>query len=115
MACDFAALGTIDPNDPEQANALLQQCLATATDPTLWFWATAFSIVGALGGALLGKYRNGNAIGRDAMLGLALGPFGWLVSLYLGPRRMPRTCTACALAAQPGDLHCRRCGAKLPA
>ena len=54
MACDFSALNNIDPGDPEQAARLLEECTRALTDPGLWIWALALTVVGALGGALIG-------------------------------------------------------------
>jgi hypothetical protein len=111
MSCDFAALANIDPDDPDQANELLQQCTAALTDPSLWFWAIVFTVVCIAVGALIGKYKN--AVMRDALLGAALGPIGWVISLCL-PVRKPKTlCPACKREAGAGDAHCRHCGTKL--
>jgi len=111
MACDFAALGSIDQNDPEQVSALLHECMGVAFSPQLWIWAIAITVIGALVGAWIGKRRN--AVRRDAILGAALGPIGWIISWNLPARTAPRTCTACKGVVQPGDAHCRHCGAKL--
>ena len=111
MACDFSALNNIDPGDPEQAARLLEECTQALTDPTLWIWALAITVVGAMGGALIGRYKH--AVVRDAILGAALGPIGWVISLCLPvPKPAPR-CAACQAEVSAGDLHCRRCGAKL--
>ena len=111
MSCDFSALATIDPADPEQANALLQQCTAALTDPKLWFWAIVFTVVCAAVGALIGKYKN--AIVRDAILGAALGPIGWIISLFLPTAKPKPVCPACKRPVAAGDVHCRHCGAAL--
>jgi hypothetical protein len=111
MSCDFTALASIDPNDPDQASALLQQCTAALTDPSLWLWAIAFTVVCAAVGALIGKYKN--AIVRDAILGAALGPIGWIISLCMPAVKPKPLCPACKHAIDVGDKHCRQCGAKL--
>jgi len=113
MACDFAALGNIDPNDPEQATALLQECVGVLSSPNLWLWAIVITLVCAAVGALIGRYKH--AVLRDTILGAALGPIGWIISLCLPVRSAPRKCAACQREVQPGDAHCRHCGAKLPA
>ena len=113
MACDFAALGSIDPNDPEQASALLHECMGVAFSPQLWIWAIAITVVGALVGAWIGTRHN--AVKRDAILGATLGPLGWIISWNLPERAAPRICPACSGIVQPGDVHCRHCGAKLNA
>lgn len=113
MACDFSALGNIDTGDPEQAAALLQECVGVLSSPDLWFWAIVFTLVCALIGALIGRYKN--AIVRDTVLGAALGPIGWIISLCLPVRKAPVTCRACQRRVDPGDAHCRHCGASLKA
>jgi len=111
MACDFSALANLDPADPEQASALLQQCTATLTDPALWGWAIAFTVIGAVVGAWIGKRRN--TVKRDLLLGAALGPLGWVVSLLL-PKGKPVTkCARCGGVVEARDAHCRHCGAAL--
>jgi hypothetical protein len=111
MACDFSALANIDASDVTQSEALLRECIAVMTDPTLWFWGIAFTVVGALVGAWIGKYKK--AIARDAVLGAAFGPIGWIVSLMLPVKAPPPTCAACKREVAPGDAHCRHCGAAL--
>lgn len=111
MACDLTALANIDPSDPDQANALLQQCTAALTDPKLWLWAIIFTIVCALVGALIGKYKN--AVVRDMILGAALGPIGWVISLLMPVQKPKPVCPQCGKPVQAGDAHCRHCGAKL--
>jgi len=111
MACDFAALGSIDAGDPERTAALLHECVGVLTSPDLWLWAIVFTVVCGVVGAIIGKYKN--AIVRDTILGLALGPIGWIISANLPARTAPRTCAACKGVVQPGDAHCRHCGAKL--
>src|SRR5580765_7445122 len=119
MSCDLSALTSLDPTDPDQANQLLQECTAAATDPTLWFWTIAFTVIGAVVGAWIGKRKN--AVVRDAILGAALGPIGWIISLCLParsnppPKKSKRNCPACRKEIDPGDAHCRHCGAKLSA
>jgi len=111
MSCDFNALSNLDPTDPEQAPRLLEECTRTLTDPTLWFWAIAFTVVGAVVGAWIGKRKN--AVTRDALLGAALGPIGWIISLMLPAPKPKPACPACKRVVESGDVHCRHCGAKL--
>lgn len=113
MACDFSALSNIDPGDAEQATRLLEECTQALTDPGLWIWALVITVACAAVGAAIGRYKN--AVLRDTVLGAALGPIGWIISLCLPRSRPPRRCPACAQACDAGDAHCRRCGAKLPA
>ena len=94
MSCDFTALSNLDPTDPDATQRLLEQCTATLTDPTLWIWAIVFTVACAAVGALIGKYKN--AIARDTLLGLALGPIGWAISLLLPARKPPAKCGAWA-------------------
>ncbi|MHB8680125.1 MAG: hypothetical protein ACYC7G_10360 [Rudaea sp.] len=111
MACDLSALSNLDPTDPDAAQRLLDQCTATLTNPSLWIWAIVFTVVCAAVGALIGRYKN--AVARDALLGAALGPIGWLISLLLPVRKPAPKCTACTRPVDAGDRHCRHCGAAL--
>ncbi len=111
MACDFSSLTNLDPTDPDQANALLQQCTAALTDPKLWLWAIVFTIACAAVGALIGKYKK--AIVRDAILGAAFGPIGWIISLCMPVAKLKRACSGCKRVVDSGDKHCRYCGASL--
>ena len=113
MACDFSALSKLDPGDPEQALQLLDQCTSALSDPKLWIWTLVFTVACALVGAMIGRYKN--AVARDTILGAALGPIGWIISLCL-PAHKPRPrCRACGREVEAGDAHCRHCGAKLNA
>jgi hypothetical protein len=111
MACDFSALANLDPTDPDAAQRLLDQCTQTLADPTLWIWAIVFTVVCAAVGALIGKYKN--AVVRDAVLGAALGPIGWIISLLLPAQKAKPACPGCRKPVDAGDAHCRHCGAKL--
>jgi len=111
MACDFSALSSIDPGDPEQATRLLDECTQALTSPQLWFWTLVFTIVGAVVGAWIGRRKN--AVVRDALLGAALGPIGWIVSLLLPAVKPAPKCPACQRDVGAGDRHCRHCGARL--
>jgi hypothetical protein len=111
VACDFSALTNLDPTDPDAAQRLLDQCTQTLTDPTLWIWAIVFTVVCAAVGALIGKYKN--AVMRDAVLGAALGPIGWVISLLLPVHKPKPACPQCRKPVDAGDAHCRHCGAKL--
>lgn len=113
MNCDFATLSQVqESGDPDQAMEMMQQCTEMLADPALWYWAIGFTVLCALVGALIGKYKN--AIVRDTLLGLALGPFGWLISLLLPATKPKPTCVACKRPVDVADKHCRHCGAKLP-
>ena len=111
MSCDLSALANLDPTDPDAAQRLLDQCTAALTAPSLWIWAIVFTVVCAAVGALIGKYKN--AVARDALLGAALGPIGWAISLLLPVQKSKPVCPTCAKPADAGDKHCRHCGAKL--
>ncbi|MGH8122109.1 MAG: hypothetical protein ACREPT_05000 [Rudaea sp.] len=110
MSCDFTTLFKVQ-GDPEAAMDVLQQCTEALLDPTTWYWAIAFTIVCALVGALIGKYKN--AVVRDTVLGLALGPIGWIISLLLPATKPKPACPACKRVVEAGDAHCRYCGAAL--
>ena len=111
MACDLSSLSNIDTADPQQLNDMLQQCTAALTDPGLWIWSIVITIACALVGALIGKYKN--AVVRDTILGAALGPIGWIISLLLPAQKPKPICPACHKVLEIGDVHCRHCGAKL--
>jgi hypothetical protein len=112
MSCDFAALSKVQElGDPEATMDLLNECTASLTDPTTWYWAVAFTVICALVGALIGKYKN--AIVRDTLLGLALGPIGWIISLILPAQKPKPTCPTCKGSIEAGDRHCRHCGTAL--
>ena len=111
MTCDISALTALDPTDPDQATQLLQECTRTLTDPTLWFWAIALTVIGAVVGAWIGKRKN--AVTRDTLLGATLGPIGWIISLALPMAKPKATCPACQREVDVSDAHCRHCGANL--
>jgi len=112
MSCDISTLTEVmQSGDPEAAQRTLESCTAMILDPTLWLWTIAFTVVGGVGGWLIGRSKN--SITRDTLLGLALGPLGWLVSLILPTQKPPRKCAACGKVVDAGDKHCRHCGAAL--
>ena len=111
MACDFDALTNLDPGDAEQAAHLVEECTQVLTDPTLWIWALVFTIAGAAVGALIGRHKH--AVARDTLLGAALGPIGWIISLCLPAALPPPRCAACGRDVAAEDAHCRHCGAAL--
>ena len=111
MACDLSALSNLDPGDPEQAARLLDECTRALTSPRLWFWTIVVTVVCAAVGALIGRYKN--AVVRDAILGAALGPIGWIISLCLPASKPKPTCPSCKRDVDAADAHCRHCGAKL--
>ncbi|MGH8042925.1 MAG: hypothetical protein ACREPN_12895 [Rudaea sp.] len=113
MACDLSALNNLDATDPEATQRLLDQCTAALTDPKLWLWAIIFTIVCAVVGAWIGKYKN--AVVRDTILGAALGPIGWIISLLMPVQKPKPTCPQCRKPVEAGDAHCRHCGARLGA
>jgi hypothetical protein len=111
MACDFSAMDLIDMSDPEQANALLQECTRTLLSPELWYWAIGITVVGAIVGAWIGWKRN--TVWRDALLGAALGPIGWIMSAKMAPPKPPKKCTSCRTVVAATDAFCKSCGKKL--
>jgi H+/Cl- antiporter ClcA len=111
MSCDLNALSNIDTGDPEQLDALAQQCTSVLFSPQLWIWAIVLTVVGAVVGAWIGKRKN--TMVRDAILGASLGPIGWIISLFLPAPKPPRRCLSCGKVVGSGDAHCRFCGAKL--
>jgi hypothetical protein len=111
MSCDLDALNSIDADDPDSLNALMQQCTSMLFSPELWLWGIAFTVVGAIGGALIGRYKK--AVVRDALLGAALGPIGWVISAFLPVAKPPVVCPACKRVVGPADVHCKFCGARV--
>lgn len=110
--CDVTALTqALQSADPDEQMQALDACLSALTDPTLWYWLIGFTVVCALVGALIGKYKN--AVVRDTLLGLALGPIGWGISLLLPKATSKPLCRACGKSVDAGDKHCRHCGAAL--
>src|SRR5690349_17690859 len=99
MKCDLPTLlDALRSDDVDQQMQTLDACFAVLTDPTLWYWLIGFTVVCAVVGALIGKYKN--AVVRDTLLGLALGPVGWAISLLL-PKKVPRPpCRACGKAVE---------------
>ena len=111
MNCDLPALlDALNSDDVDQQMQTLDACFAALTDPTLWYWLIGFTVVCALVGALIGKYKN--AVVRDTLLGLALGPIGWLISLLLPKAAAKPSCRACGKPVEAGDKYFRHCGAK---
>jgi hypothetical protein len=110
MDCDLTALANLDPADPETTQRLLSACTAALTDPSLWVWTIVFTVVCAAVGALIGKYKN--AIVRDTILGAALGPIGWIISLLLPAQKPKPLCSQCRKPVDAGDTYCRHCGAR---
>lgn len=111
MSCDFDALNSIDPDDPDALNALMQQCSSMLFSPELWFWGIMFTVVGAIGGALIGRHKK--TVKRDVLLGAALGPIGWVISVFLPAPKPAVVCPACKRVVGAADLHCRFCGAEI--
>jgi len=111
MACDFSALASIDSEDPEDVLRLLNECTRVLTDPKLWMWAIALTVICGAVGAYIGRRRN--TVVRDAIFGAALGPIGWIISWYLPAPKQQPACPACKRNVDVGDAHCRHCGAKL--
>jgi hypothetical protein len=111
MACDFSALSNLDPQDAEQTLRLIDECTQTLSDPRLWLWALVLTVVCGAVGAMIGRRKN--TVVRDAVLGAALGPIGWIISLCLPAQRPPPACPACKREVGAADAHCRHCGAAL--
>jgi hypothetical protein len=111
MACDFSALDQIDTSDPAQLDSLMQECTSALLSPELWAWAIGITIVGAIVGAWIGRKRK--SMVRDALLGAALGPIGWAISLRLANRPAPKKCSGCGVLVGDSDAYCKSCGRKL--
>ncbi|MGA8278605.1 MAG: hypothetical protein WB784_10460 [Rhodanobacteraceae bacterium] len=88
LECSLSALAHVDQTDPAAIQRLLDQCVATLLDPTLWAWAVGLNVACALIGALIG-WRKGRWV-AGFMWGLALGPVGWLVIALAKPAGAPQ-------------------------
>jgi hypothetical protein len=109
VSCDWLALLHVESaSDPAEALDTLTVC---ATDPQLWIWGIVATVVCTAVGALIGKYKN--AVMRDAVLGAALGPIGWIISAFLPANKPAPKCRACGRNVDKNDAHCRHCGAAL--
>jgi hypothetical protein len=71
----------------------------------LLFWA----VIGALVGALIGSSKGRS--GEGAILGLILGPIGWL-AVALGPDERPK-CSHCGGDIVAGFAKCKHCGSEI--
>lgn len=113
MACDLETLSTVDTQDVAQLMQVVDECTRALSDPKLWLWGLVASVACGAVGAWIGTYKK--AVARDAMLGAALGPIGWVISLCLAkPTPKPR-CPSCRREVDAGDAHCRHCGTRLAA
>jgi len=112
MACDLTTLATLDTQDVEQMMQAINQCTKAVMDPRIWLWAIVLTVVCGAIGAMIGKRKN--AVVRDMVLGAALGPIGWIISLCLPVAKPKPHCPRCKREVAAGDAHCRHCGAKLP-
>ncbi|MGA9342558.1 MAG: hypothetical protein WBV61_09545 [Rhodanobacteraceae bacterium] len=83
LECSFSALASVDQTDPAAVQQLLDQCVATLLDPTLWAWAIGLNLACGVIGALLGWRKHRWVAGL--VWGLALGPIGWLVIVLAKP------------------------------
>lgn len=100
-----------DGSDPAGLERVLEACTAALLDPVLWWWALAFTVVGAAGGALIGWFRGRLAVGL--ILGAALGPLGWLAMPLLPANYV--ACPSCSCNNRPGAKRCRHCGVDMAA
>lgn len=106
-------------------DALIQQVLdgVDLTDPNAvwvvfwrlmdmvdWWLLIAITVVGIVGGGLIGWWRG--TFWRDVALGATLGPLGWIVSIVL-PARV-RKCLACGHRNAAKQSICTRCSEALP-
>ncbi len=72
-------------------------------------------VIGALFSALIGSLIGGTKgrSGAGAVLGLLIGPIGWLL-VAVGKDRRPK-CPECGGVIVPGARRCKNCGASLVA
>jgi ribosomal protein L40E len=106
LECSLDALSKVDQTDPDAMQALLNQCVSTLLDPTLWEWALGLTLVCALIGALIGWVKGRWLAGM--IWGAALGPIGWLV-IALSKSGL-RECPECGGRNRTDAKVCRSCG-----
>lgn len=101
----LGVVSTLDLSDPDALHNILMALLSSID----WWWWIWFTVISIVVGALIGWYKG--AVWRDMLLGAALGPIGWIVSVLLPGQR--RNCLACGRANRVDARCCDRCGAKL--
>jgi hypothetical protein len=82
----------------------------TVNDPLFWYsfsWGTLLwgMLLSALAGAVIGKFRGRAFVG--GLVGLLLGPVGWLLIL-LGPDHRAK-CPECRGVIDPRAKRCPHC------
>jgi ribosomal protein L32 len=106
LECTLGALDKVDQTDPAAVQALLQQCVSTLLDPTLWGWALLLTFLCAAVGAMIGWAKGRWLAGL--VWGAALGPIGWIV-IALSKSGL-RECPECGRRNRPDAKVCRYCG-----
>lgn len=106
QACTLSALANLDQSDPDAVQALLQTCVDSLLDPTLWKWALAITVVCAVVGALVGSVKGRWLAGL--IWGALLGPIGWLI-VALSKSGFVE-CPECGRPNAPAAKVCRHCG-----
>jgi hypothetical protein len=106
LECTFASLSKVDQTDPEAVQALLQSCVDTLLNPSLWEWAIFLTLVCAVIGALIGRSKGRWLAGF--IWGAALGPIGWIIIAVA--KREPRECPECGRKNPPDAKVCHGCG-----
>ncbi|MBN8726212.1 MAG: hypothetical protein J0H15_00725 [Xanthomonadales bacterium] len=105
------ALATLDREDLDALQGVLDTCTRAVLDPAMWGWAFGITVACALVGALIGLARGRWLAGL--LWGAVLGPIGWLVMLLSRPNRIE--CPACSRGNPPNVKACRHCGVNLQA
>jgi ribosomal protein L40E len=106
LECTLTALAGVDQTDPDAVQALLQTCIGTLLDPSLWAWVLGLTLACAIVGALIGLAKGRWLAGL--VWGAALGPIGWLI-IALSKSNL-RECPECGRRNQPDAKVCRHCG-----
>lgn len=109
LQCTPGALQRLDTQDLDAVQALLDTCLRTLLDPTLWAWAIGLTLLFTAIGGLIGWLRGRPIAGL--VWGAALGPIGWLVVALLPARTID--CPECAHPNHTGAKRCGHCGVDL--
>jgi hypothetical protein len=111
LECTLSAVSSLDQDDLDAVQALLDACTSTLFDPMLWLWAIGITIGCALVGLMIGLAKGRWLAGL--VWGAALGPIGWAVVLL--SKKGLVECPDCGHGNVPNAKACRQCGLNLKA
>lgn len=102
LACTYSNFASLDKNDIEAVQSMLDACMAVVLDPVLWSWVIGFTVVSVAVGALIGWMKGRTLLGL--IWGAALGPIGWIVIAFY-----PVAEIGCPRCGKPNSTHAKRC------